>query len=393
MLISKAQRLKSHAWALTALDYYARAPKGSRIDQWKRRAWERLDQCAPKPEVVPVQELAAADYSFAELRRLSADFRRPVVVRGLFAGVPAIERWKSLEYLLERGDEVYLVSMNGRVRTQLAAAENNPKNFEQQLPFVEMRLSEIISRMRAGEPLYFIGLDTIFRRDRRLLSDLAIPQVVTEWWEGKDVPLNPIMVQMFMGMGSSNRANTTGAGLHCARHANLFIQVVGTKHWTLIDPRYSLFLHPSPRYELPTCIATPPFNLEDLPRHEFTLHPGDVLYNPPWMWHTVHNGEGWTIGCATREARFLATLRNNPMFTLLQEFTEMNSCFAARVAKRRAVGRFLCSLPFFVLGVGLAQEALRGYVNPPMRAYADFDDDERPHFVENLNEVIKTHAH
>jgi hypothetical protein len=71
----------------------------------------------------------------------------------------------------------------------------------------------------------------------------------------------------------------------------------------------------------------------------------------------------------------------------------MNSCFAARIAKRRPVGRFLRSLPFFVLGVGLTQEVLRGYVNPPMRAYADFDDEERPHFVENLNEAIKTHAH
>jgi Cupin-like domain len=380
--------LRISSWSLIALDYYSRARAGSRIDTWKRGMWTRLDRSAPGSEIIPVRELAAADYSFEALRRLSENFRVPVVVRGLFANVPAVELWQRPEYLIEGGgDEVYFVSTSGRVREQLEAATLEPKNFDKQLALIELPLKEILARMAAGESLYIAALDRIFQRDKRLLRDLAIPQVVPEWWEGKHVPLNPVVVQMFMGMGTDDPANTTGSGLHCARHANLFIQVVGEKHWTLVDPRHSLFVHPSPRYEQPACAASPPYRIEDLPRYEFTIRPGDAFYNPPWMWHQVRNGEGWTIGCATREPRFWATLLNNPVLTLMQEFSEVNSNFAARTAKR-PVERFLKSLPLFFLGLGLLQEAVRGYVNPPMRAYVEADD-EHPHMLGHLNEAIK----
>jgi hypothetical protein len=382
----------ARAWAWVALDYYTRAPVGGYIDRAKWRAFDRLDSNALEPGVVPVRELSAADYNFAALRRLSEDFRQPVVIRGLFAKVPAIERWASPDYLLEYGDETYLVSQNGRVSDQIEATRTDVKNMEQQLPYTELPLREIIARMQAGEQLYIAALDTIFKRDPRLLADLAIPQVVTEWWEGQNVPLDPVIVQMFMGMGTGDVASTTGSGIHCARHANFFIQVVGTKHWTLVDPRHSLFLHPSPRYALPACASTPPYSIDELPHYSFTIGPGDVLYNPPWMWHAVHNGPGWTIGCATREVRFWATLRNNPMLTLMQEFTEMNSNFAARTTTR-PIGRMLRSLPLFVLSVGLAQEALRGYASPPMRAYAGVDaDDDHPDVVQNLDTAIKSWA-
>jgi hypothetical protein len=380
--------LRSRAWALIALDYYLRAARGSRVERWKRDLWREIDDQKPDPRVDPVPELTAETYSFAALRRLSRDFRGPVVIRGLFRGVPAVERWQSPEYFLERGEEKYLVAMRGVLADQLDLATRlDPKDFARVFPLEEIKMSEIVARMRAGEPLYINNLDTIFHRDRRLLLDLAIPQTVTEWWEGPNVPLDPVMVQMFLGIGTEDPTTTTGSGLHCARHANFFIQVVGRKRWTLVDPRYTLWVHPTPRYQQPACASTPPFDLAALPRLETTIGPGDVLYNPPWMWHQVRNYAGWTVGCATRELRFWATLRNNPMLTLLQEFTEMNHLFAKRMTTR-PVARALRSLPLFVLGVALLQEALRGYVNPPMRVYGDFDDHgpEGFGFLQNLKE-------
>lgn len=381
--------LEVKAWALTALDYYARAPLGSPLERRKRRTWQQLDRVRPPAIVTPVPELQASEYSFAALRKASADFRRPVVVRDLFASAPALERWKSPDYFLERGgDEVYLVATCGRLREQVKlASEVDPKDFAQVFPLAELPLAEIIARIKQGEPLYINNLDTMFRRDPRLLADLAIPQIVTEWWEGPDFPLDPVMVQMFMTAGTDDPEDTTGSGLHCARHANFFIQVVGEKHWTLVDPRHTLFVHPTLRYEQPACAATPPFDLDALPRMQTTLHPGDVLYNPPWMWHQVWNSPGWTIGCATRELRFWATLRNNPMLTVLQEFTQMNRHFATRLTTK-PVERFLRSLPFFVFGIALMQEAVRGYAKPPMRAYADFDEHAPKNFgfLENLKE-------
>ena len=389
MQTTSVKLLELRAWCLVALDYYARASLGSRLEQRKRRLFEKLDRNRPPATVKPVPELQISEYSFDALRRLSEGFRRPVVVRGLFAGAPALERWKSPEYMLERNpDEKYLVATCGRLNRQFELASSvDPKDFAQVFPLAELPLTEIVARIQQGEPLYINNLDTIFRRDPKLLADLAIPQIVTEWWEGPDFPLDPIMVQMFMGAGTNDFEDTTGSGLHCARHANFFIQVVGVKHWTLIDPRHTLFVHPTLRYEQPACAATPPLELESLPRMETKLTPGDALYNPPWMWHQVRNAPGWNIGCATRELRFWATLRNNPMLTVLQEFTEMNRLFAKRVAKK-PVERMLRSLPFFVFSIALLQEAIRGYAKPPMRAYADFDE-HSPNgfgFLENLKE-------
>jgi hypothetical protein len=381
--------LELKAWSLIALDYFARAPLGSPLERRKRATWDSLDRVRPPAKSVPVPELQTSEYSFAALRRLSEGFRRPVVVRGLFADAPALERWKTPEYMLERNrDEKYLVATCGRLELQLKlASELDPKDFARVFPLAELPLLEIIERIKQGEPLYINNLDTIFRRDPRLLADLAIPQIVTEWWEGSDVPLDPVMVQMFMGAGTEDPETTTGSGLHCARHANLFIQVVGEKHWTLIDPRHTLFVHPTLRYEQPACAATPPLDLEQLPRLVVTLRPGDALYNPPFMWHQVRNAPGWNIGCATRELRFWATLRNSPMLTVLQEFSPMNRHFARRVTTK-PVARFLRSLPFFVFSIALLQEALRGYVRPPMRAYADFDEHAPKGFgfLENLQE-------
>jgi hypothetical protein len=44
------------------------------------------------------------------------------------------------------------------------------------------------------------------------------------------------------------------------------------------------------------------------------LHPGDCLFNPPYMWHEIVNDEGLVIGVATREVHPLWIARNNLLF-------------------------------------------------------------------------------
>lgn len=40
-----------------------------------------------------------------------------------------------------------------------------------------------------------------------------------------------------MGMGNAEKSLTTGSPLHCARHANFFIQVVGARKNPRIPPK------------------------------------------------------------------------------------------------------------------------------------------------------------
>ena len=44
-----------------------------------------------------------------------------------------------------------------------------------------------------------------------------------------------------------------------------------------------------------------------------------MFINPPWMWHEIHNCDGFNVGVATREAFQIWNMRSNWLFTLLVE--------------------------------------------------------------------------
>ncbi|RYG67867.1 hypothetical protein EON64_06485, partial [archaeon] len=66
-----------------------------------RALWFKLVKVDTKiirePSHVPV--INAADYSFETLREATENWRYPAIVRGMFNGTPAIDRWTSPDYL------------------------------------------------------------------------------------------------------------------------------------------------------------------------------------------------------------------------------------------------------------------------------------------------------
>lgn len=72
-----------------------------------------------------------------------------------------------------------------------------------------------------------------------------------------------------------------------------------------------------------------------IPRWSVTLGPGDLLYNPDWMWHKIVSkysienyyfyftlilidvGDGVSIGVPTREVNITLTMQNNFYFTTI----------------------------------------------------------------------------
>jgi len=91
--------------------------------------------------------------------------------------------------------------------------------------------------------------------------------------------------------------------LHNAITPFFFTNVCGIKRWALIPCRYLPLINPSPdgfgynhsdaRVDGANDERFAGF--ESIDRMEAVLHPGDVLFNPPWMWHSVEN-DSPTIG-------------------------------------------------------------------------------------------------
>jgi hypothetical protein len=120
-------------------------------------------------------------------------------------------------------------------------------------------------------------------------------------------PSKPVLSFLILGLGAGLNAN-----YHCEEGPNWYLAVSGSKRWTLIESEYSWLLYPAARGDGMRRFAEfradengEPSDrdayalMEFAPRYEFELHPGDVLFFPPWMWHkTINlNEEGLGITC------------------------------------------------------------------------------------------------
>src|SRR5262245_12094554 len=91
--------------------------------------------------------------------------------------------------------------------------------------------------------------------------------------------------------------------LHNAITPFFFVNICGIKRWSFIPNQYLALLNPAADgfgynhsaadLDLSNVDQFPGFACID--RLEAVMHPGDVLFNPSWMWHCVQN-ESPTIG-------------------------------------------------------------------------------------------------
>ena len=113
--------------------------------------------------------------------------------------------------------------------------------------------------------------------------------------------------------------------LHAAFPCNLFAMVHGRKRWTLYPASSSAGLRPTAtggQYYYsevdPTRVDTVRFPAYPyLDGYRFVLEEGDVLYNPPYVWHYVENLTD-TIGVGVRFNHFASAWRASPMLLLLR---------------------------------------------------------------------------
>lgn len=135
-------------------------------------------------------------------------------------------------------------------------------------------------------------------------------------------------------------SDSAGTGTPChndlSGESNLFFQIQGKKKWRLIDPVYSLLVYPvmpdKPTYGESLIIKTDGSMdkrarlAEYIPQKEVIIKAGDVLYVPPFYWHSVQNLTDRTFAIATRwttgfkdKFKWLATLSNSQIKVNQQE--------------------------------------------------------------------------
>ena len=238
--------------------------------------------------------------------KLSDNFRRPVLIKGFLKDTEAVRKWNE-NYLknIINDFKINILDRNDTLKIKNCTFNEFIKNMKNKNIYINNNHT-ILSNF----PLLFNDIKTKFNL---LINTL-------------DTNLRNIHIANLF-IGYNNITDKTGSNMHCGGSGNFFCMIQGTKRWTLIDPKYSSILkgrvaksgiHAQTLFDMPdTPLSEYPEILEYIPRYDVVLEPGDILWNAPWWWHRIENGDGFNVGLAIRNNKVTKlNLQNNLTYTL-----------------------------------------------------------------------------
>jgi hypothetical protein len=283
-------------------------------------------------EPSPVPVIQSKDFSFEALRRATHNFRYPAVVKGLFLGTPALEKWLDPHYIGSK-----LAQMGDFKIPVVLSADYGTLQDKRDLVPVAKAFYDVLSNKSSKMYLFFPLSSRVNASDSKVGSAERLKEAVNHLvredldldriWPGFGTSKhkNYFGSQLIAGQGTNNTEATTGSGWHCAMGNNWFVQVAGRKLWYFLDPPHSSKMHPT-RGGL-VHMVTGIFGMEKyhryLPLRVATLEAGDLLYNPDWEWHTIKNYEGLSIGVPLREVNITYAFRNNFQYSAITSINKI----------------------------------------------------------------------
>ena len=269
----------------------------------------------------PIPEIAAADYTYEELRKVTKGFRIPVVIRGIFSDTTAVKKWA------KKG---YLSNILGKHEIAVMKKGNPYEQDDRYMGSFKKAFDEILSNSKSTTTLFFPVLSrfqyntTEIANTKRLQNDVENLirkdlEVDRRIWEGFSTNKHNGFhaMQMVIGRGAPLGQNYTGLAWHSEPGTNWFAQVHGSKRWHFLAPKDSPLLLPT-RESINSIATSDMYQMEDLhyrlPIRYVELQAGDLLYNPDWEWHHTRNSPGLSIGVPMREVNLFYSMRNNPLY-------------------------------------------------------------------------------
>jgi len=246
----------------------------------------------------PLGELDADTVTRESFIEASLNFQRPVIVRGFAKNNPAITNWTA-PYLKEK--------LGNQICTPLTWTKDiEGKDWDVCAKISQMTFAEFFERMH-DEPIYINANTEAATGDHSLVEELDLGKIQDTFTTPGESWDELVLLNFFIG------SSHVHSQLHTAVGGNFFLMINGRKKWTLMDPKYSAYIHPVTRrpyqtfrsryggYRAQRALgASADHPLFRPPLHEFVLEPGDLFYNAPWWWHEVENLDPFSVGVAVR---------------------------------------------------------------------------------------------
>lgn len=288
----------------------------------------------------PLLELQAEGLTAEAFWAASRQLHRPVVIRGFARDTRAVQGWTPEALSARIGHQVCTVAHYDE--------DSLREPWNRGVDVLRMDFNTYLARMR-DERLYISNSTEVVANCPGLVDDLELERIRAAFGRPGTTWDELVGTNVFI---SSAKVSTS---IHHAMGGNFFLQIAGRKTWTLMDPRYTAYIHPVNGRPFQYCNSAyggyrvGAYNgLGDdnpllwLPRFEVTLEPGDLLYNAPWWWHEVENLDPFVVGCAVRHipqpGRASPGWANHPLFTLTSLYPAARAATFAHYLRQRLTG-------------------------------------------------------
>jgi Cupin-like domain len=237
----------------------------------------------------------------------------PVVLEGAAAEWPAIQKWTP-DYLNQLCGNDEVAVLDGQNWTANRDAGKEAVSTSEDV----VQVQDLLKNTQGGGAWYGAFLELLDKYPE-LRNDLDLSFVRKFGHTKQRLPWQRnILAKMYVG------GPGTATSFHCAAVSNLFVQAYGRKKWVLISPQYTPFMYPAANrgvnwqsrvdFRAPDYSSCPLYRFVD--RHETVLEPGDVLWNPPFVWHGVVNLTE-SIAVSLWWMNFTRAFRNNFLLSAL----------------------------------------------------------------------------
>ena len=282
--------------------------------QWYKRVhnsiWENLQQqnLDRRQLKMPIPTVKLGEISPQEFWHKYVKTATPVIIKGGAKHTYAYQNWTP-EMFGERFGDVEVRILDPSI--------NEP---------IMSTLKEVIDSKGTERQLYLSFCANIFSSHPELSDEIGYLNF-REYMGGNLTKVIVAGAQLFLGV---HRA--TGTSAHCAPGFNLFFQLRGQKKWTFVHPDYLWLMYSMLDRDFSFCASFLQKDYDEqylnqyaplqqyCPKYEAILEPGDILLNPPWLWHAIDNLTDETIAVATRWSP-RGIKRTNTFFDLMQLFS------------------------------------------------------------------------
>lgn len=257
-------------------------------------------------KIIPVDR--RTNLSLEEFQREYVDGMKPVILEGAAKEWNCVKEW-SLDYFKKlHGEDVIVMA----------------DQLKMENPYEVMTLADLIDGIHKGTGKYYRFYPLLDKHPEHILD------FDYKWLrERRNRGTLFEAFQVFMG------GDNTITPIHNANQCNLFTQVYGEKKWMLYHPKHTPIVDPNPVRNVyrdgPAKTESGPFDpfnpdfsgpyklFQYIDGYSVHLKPGDVLWNPPFYWHSVKN-VGNSIGVGYRWLPPAYCFKCSKLYTFLDAF-------------------------------------------------------------------------